>query len=111
MVVKQNYLGDRVGKLGILVVITVIVQIIYAGYVRPTAEAWRAEQRAIAARTPGYTPERSIYVIIQDPEQQATIIVCIWAMILSVMRFHEIRAQRELLTAGYFTKDANTVIL
>ncbi len=75
MVVRQNYLGDRVGKLAVLVVITVIVQIIYASYVRPTAEAWLTEQRAIAAQNPGYTPERSIWVIIQDPEQQATIII------------------------------------
>jgi biopolymer transport protein ExbB/TolQ len=111
MVVKQNYLGDRVGKLGVLVVIAVIVQIIYAAYVRPTAEEWLVEQRAIAAANPGYTPERSIWVIIQDPEQQATIIICIWAMFLSVMRFREIRAQRELLAAGYFTKEAGVAIL
>jgi biopolymer transport protein ExbB/TolQ len=111
MVVRQNYLGDRVGKLAVLVVITVIVQIFYASYVRPTAEAWLTEQRALAAQTPGYTPERSIWVIIQDPEQQATIIICIWAMFLSVMRFREIKAQRELLAAGYFTKEAGVVIL
>ena len=55
----------------------------------------------IAATTPGYTPERSIWVIIQDPEQQATIIIAIWALILAGMRFRELKAQRELLGAGY----------
>ena len=111
MAVQQNYLRDRVSKLGVLVIITVIVQLIYAIYVRPTAERWLDEQRQIAATTPGYTPERSLVVIIQDPEQQATIIIAIWAIILSGMRFRELKQQSELLEAGYFTKDAGVVIL
>jgi biopolymer transport protein ExbB/TolQ len=109
--VSQNYLRDRASKLAVLVVITVVIQLIYAGFVRPTAEEWRAEQRAIAAQNPGYTPARSLWVIIQDPEQEATIIVAIWAMMLSVMRFRELKAQRELLGAGYLKKDGGTVIL
>ena len=96
MTASPSYLRDRMGKLGILVVITVIVQIIYASYVRPTAQTWRTEQRAIAAANPGYVPARSIWVIIQDPEQQATIIVCIWAMLLSV---------------GYLKREQGAVIL
>jgi len=109
--VSQNYLRDRASKLVVLVVITVLIQLFYAGYVRPTAEEWLTEQRAIAARTPGYTPERSIWVIIQDPEQEATIIVSIWAMLLAFMRFRELKAQRELFGAGYLQKDGGTVIL
>ena len=111
MAVQQNYLRDRVGKLGVLVVITVIVQIIYASYVRPTAQEWRTEQRAIAAATPGYVPARSIWVIIQDPEQQATIIISIWAFMLAYMRFRELKAQRQLLGAGYLKKEGGVVIL
>src|SRR5688572_29309698 len=111
MTANASYLRDRMGKLAILVVITVVVQIIYASYVRPTAQAWRTEQRAIAAANPGYVPARSIWVIIQDPEQQATIIVCIWAMLLSVMRFRELKYQREMLSAGYLKREQGTVIL
>src|SRR3990170_4265028 len=111
MAVSQSYLRDRMGKLAVLIVITVIVQIIYAAYVRPTAQEWRAEQRAIAAANPGYVPERSIWVIIQDPEQQATIVVCIWAMLLSVMRFRELKYQRQMLSAGYLKREQGAVIL
>ena len=107
----EQYLGDRVVKLIGLLVIAVIVQFFFAGYVRPTAEEWLAEQRAIAATTPGYSPQRSIWVIIQDPEQEATIIVTIWALLLSVLRFRELKAQRDLLQAGYLKKDGGTVIL
>jgi len=107
----QNYVRDRVSKLGVLVVITVIVQLIYASYVRPTADRWLDEQRQIARTTPGYTPARSIWVIIRDPEQQATIIIAVWSIILSMMRFRELRQQRQLLETGYLTKDAGVVIL
>lgn len=111
MTANASYLRDRMGKLGILVIITVVVQILYAAYVRPTAEGWRTEQRAIAAANPGYVPARSIWVIIQDPEQQATIIICIWAMLLSVLRFRELKYQREMLSAGYLKREQGAVIL
>jgi biopolymer transport protein ExbB/TolQ len=108
---NQSYVRDRAMKLVMLAVIAVVVQLFYASYVRPTAEAWLAEQRAIAATTPGYTPARSLWVIIQDPEQEATIIVSIWAMILAVLRFREIKGQRQLLAAGYLKREGGTVIL
>jgi biopolymer transport protein ExbB/TolQ len=111
MAVYQNYLRDRASKLVILVIIALVIQVGYTAFVRPHAEEWRSEQRAIAARTPGYSPQRSIWVIIQDPEQEATIIVSIWAMILSVMRFRELKEQRALLGAGYMKQAPGVVIL
>lgn len=111
MAVYQSYLRDRASKLLILVIIALVVQVVFTAYVRPRAEEWRAEQRAIAARTPGYSPQRSIWIIIRDPEQEATIIVAIWATILSVMRFRELRAQRALLSAGYMKQAPGVVIL
>jgi biopolymer transport protein ExbB/TolQ len=107
----QNYLRDRGSKLLILVIIALVTQVIFTTFVRPRAEEWRAEQREIAARTPGYRPERSLLVIIQDPEQEATIIVSIWAVILTVMRFREIRQQRDLLGANLVKLAPGVVIL
>jgi len=111
MAVYQSYLRDRASKLVMLVVIALVIQLLYAAFVRPRAEEWRTEQREIAATTPGYSPQRSIWIIIQDPEQEATIIVSIWAMLLSVLRFRELRAQRALLGAGYMKLAPGTVIL
>jgi biopolymer transport protein ExbB/TolQ len=111
MAVYQNYLRDRASKLVILVVIALVTQVIFTAFVRPRAEAWREEQRAIAARTPGYSPQRSIWVIIRDPEQEATIIVAIWATILSVMRFRELKEQRAMLGEGYMKQAPGVVIL
>ena len=110
MAVYQNYVRDRASKLVVLAVIAVVVQLIYAGFVRPTAEEWITEQRRIAATTPGYTPPRSLWVIIRDPEQEATIIVSIWALLLAVLRFRELKQQRELLGAGYLRKEGGVIL-
>jgi biopolymer transport protein ExbB/TolQ len=111
MAVYNNYMRDRVSKVAALVVIAVVVQLLYAGFVRPAAEQFVAEQQAIAAREPGYIPQRSIWVIIQNAEQQATIVVTIWALLLAAMRFRELKSQRELLGAGYMQRGTGTVIL
>ena len=100
MAVYQNYLRDRGGKLLILAIIALITQVIFTAYVRPAGEKWRAEQRALAERTPGYRPQRTLIVIIQDPEQEATIIVATWAMLLAFLRFRELKEQRALLSVG-----------
>jgi biopolymer transport protein ExbB/TolQ len=107
----QNYVRDRIEKIGVLIVITVIVQLVYASYVRPTADQFTSQQRQIAATNPDYRPGRSFWVIIKDPEQQATICVSIWALILSGLRFRELKKQREMLSAGYLTREAGVVIL
>jgi biopolymer transport protein ExbB/TolQ len=111
MSVSQNYVRDRVTKLAVLAVIAVVVQLLYASYVRPTAEQLLTEQRAIAASDPTYVPPRSFWVTIRDAEQQVTIIVAIWALILSGLRFRELKAQRELLEAGFLKREAGVVIL
>jgi biopolymer transport protein ExbB/TolQ len=109
--VEQNYVRDRVQKLATLAVIAVIVQLFYASYVRPTAEEWLAQQEAIAATNPDYIPPRSFWITIRDAEQQVTIIVAIWALILAGARFRELKRQRELLAAGYLKREAGVVIL
>ncbi len=50
-------------------------------------------------------------MIIQDPEQEATIIVATWAMILAFLRFRELKQQRELLSVGLMKQAPGVVIL
>jgi biopolymer transport protein ExbB/TolQ len=104
-------LSERAVKLIILVILALIAQTFYTIYVRPKAEEWIAQERSNARTIPGYTPKRSIWVIIQDPEQEATITVSIWAMILAAMRFREISAQRRWLSADLINVPPGHVIL
>ena len=108
---SQNYLRDRGAKLALLVGVAVVVQLLYSMVVLPRAEAWIETQRALVASTPGYHPERSFFVIIKDNEQKATIILAIWAAMLSFMQFAETRKQRKLLEADLLRLPPGVVIL
>jgi biopolymer transport protein ExbB/TolQ len=111
MAAYQNYLRDRGSKLLILAAVALVAHIFWTITVRPTAAAWIEEQRAYVAANPGARPERTLYVIIRDPEQEATIIIAIWALILSVLRFQELRQQRRLLDADLMRMASSVVIL
>jgi biopolymer transport protein ExbB/TolQ len=111
MAVYQNYVRDRGAKLLILAALALITHTIYTIIVRPYAEAWIADQRAFIAANPGTAPERSLLVIIRDPEQEAIIILSIWAVILAAMRFRELRQQRKLLEADLMRMASSIVIL
>jgi len=108
---KVSYVRDRAWTLAVLAVITVVVHTFYTAVVRPRAETWIEDQREYAATHPGYTPERSIYVIIRDAEQEATIILAIWALVLAGLRLRELKAQRALLSADLMRVPPGTVIL
>ena len=111
MAVYQNYLRDRGSKLMILAALALITHTFYTIVVRPYAEAWLTEQRAYVAANPGARPERSLYVIIRDPEQEATIIIAMWALILAGMRFYELKQQRQLLDDDLMRMASSIVIL
>lgn len=111
MAVYQNYVRDRGAKLLMLAAIALITHTFYTIVVRPQAAAWEAEQRAMIAANPGTTAERSLYVIIKDAEQEATIIIAIWALLLAALRFYELRQQRRLLDADLMRMAPSLVIL
>jgi biopolymer transport protein ExbB/TolQ len=111
MAVYQNYVRDRAAKLLILAAIALVTHTFYTIVVRPYAQAWVAEQQAYVAANPGAQPERSLFVIIRDAEQETTIIIAIWALMLAGMRFHELRQQRRLLDADLMRMAPSLVIL
>ncbi|MGH8284200.1 MAG: MotA/TolQ/ExbB proton channel family protein [Steroidobacteraceae bacterium] len=102
---------DRAAKLAILFAIFVVMHVFYTLVVRPHAATWFTEQRAIAEKRPGYQPDRSLFVIIKDPEQESAIILAMWALVLAAMRSREIRRQRALLNSDLMRLPPGFVIL
>jgi len=111
MSVYQNYLRDRTSKLGILILLVVVIQALYTVIVRPGADAWTAVQQERARTIPNYKPDRSLWIIINGEEQEATIIIAFWALILAALRFGELRQQRRLLSANLVNLPPGTVIV
>jgi biopolymer transport protein ExbB/TolQ len=93
----NRYRNDRLLSLGLLVGFALAVQLVFMLVVRPSADGWLAEQRALVAKDPGRQPERSLWVIIKDPEQESAIILAFWALALTVIKVRNIGRERAQL--------------
>jgi len=78
-----------------LILVIIMVHGIYVSVVRPNAEAeLRADQIGMQ-EDPNYVPQRSVFVIIRDFEQEACFILFLWAV--SIMTFKGVNSHRERL--------------
>lgn len=80
------------------IVAVAIVEPFYALWVRPAAEAIELKQGVLSgpgASTDG-SDQRSLVVIIKDPEQEFEIIFAVWGFIILGHKFRQMRAERRL---------------
>ncbi len=90
---KKGFPVEFVFQLFALLVSVLIVHTVYVTVVRPAAaEVMQAQAQAIA-EDPNYVPERSVYVLIRDFEQEACFVLLFWA--LAIMAFKAYRGMRE----------------
>jgi biopolymer transport protein ExbB/TolQ len=82
-----------------LLVATIVVQAIFALHVRPIAQALMEKDRIQIQSDPAYVSERSLYIIIKDYEQEAEIILMLWALAILGFRAREQTVERRLLEA------------
>ena len=71
----------------------IIVHAMYVAWIRPQANAVIEEQRIMLEQEADYVPERSLYVIVRDFEQEACLILALWA--LAIMGYKARGALRE----------------
>jgi biopolymer transport protein ExbB/TolQ len=90
---RKGYPVEFVFQSVALIVAVIVVHAIYVAFVRPTAEATLAEQRARMEAETGYVPETSAWVIVRDYEQEACFVLMLWA--LAIMGFKGVTASRE----------------
>lgn len=62
-----------------LIVAVIIVHAVYTTQIRPRATEILAEQALRMQEDAGYSPDRSIYVLVRDYEQEACFILMLWA--------------------------------
>jgi len=80
-----------------LLVSIVVVHTVYVLHVRPVAEATLQADRERMQIDPNYVPQRSIEVVLKDYEQEATIILMLWAMaIMAYMTKANVKEQEAL---------------
>jgi biopolymer transport protein ExbB/TolQ len=94
-----------------LLAVVVLVQGVYAAVVRPRATAILAAQQAAMAKDPEYVPQRSIYVIAKDYEQETCIVLSIWALLVMGFRARNATRARRLLTKDFLHLPAGMRVL
>lgn len=94
---KQGLLSDTLYQIGALIIAVIVVHAAYVAVIRPNAELIEEQQSAELAIDESYVPERSIYIIMQDYEQETCIILLLWAMAIIGMKTQHTVRERTLL--------------
>ena len=106
---KKSYPVEFVYQALSLFVAIIVVHAFYVLVVRPQADIVIGEQLAMMETDPDYVQERSVWVIIRDFEQEACIILMLWAMAIMaykgvlVVREHRL-LEMDLVPVGEATK-------
>jgi biopolymer transport protein ExbB/TolQ len=94
-----------------LLVAVIVVHAAYVSVIRPQAQAVEQQQQAILAENPDHTPERSLWIVIRDYEQEVCFILLFWAMALLAYKAQAVRRERALLRADLLPVAAGESIL
>lgn len=80
-----------------LIIAVIIVHGIYVSIVRPNAEAILLEQSIRINEDVNYVPERSVFVLVRDFEQESCFILMLWAFALMGHKAMQTARERRLL--------------
>lgn len=94
---RSRLSGEFIYQLFALLVAIIIVHGIYVTLVRPNAAAISAQQQAEIVSNPDYIPERSVWIIIRDYEQEVCFILMLWGMALLALKASAINRQQGLM--------------
>jgi biopolymer transport protein ExbB/TolQ len=99
---RSRFFNEFLYQVFALIIAVIIVHAVYVTTIRPRAAEIIAEENLRIEQDVGYTPERSIYVIVRDFEQETCFILMLWAF--AIMGYKAVAAlnerallQRELL--------------
>ncbi len=94
-----------------LVLSIIVIHSVYVTVIRPNADAILEEQARLQAEDPDYVPERSVYVLIRDLEQESCFILMLWALALMGYKAYAMKSERRLLQQNLVSVPAGTSIL
>ena len=90
---KQTFRNEFLFQVFALIICVIIVHAFYVTSVRPKATEILAEQALQMQADQSYTPERTLWVLIRDYEQEACFILMFWAF--AIMGYKAVAAVRE----------------
>jgi len=94
---KKNYPGEFLYSIFTLLAAIIVVHAFYVAAVRPNAQAVLAAQDAAMKSDPGFVPQRSLWVVMKDYEQEACIVLLLWAIAIIAYKGRATLRERALL--------------
>ena len=80
-----------------LIVTVLAIHASYVAWIRPQGTAIIEAEQARLRADPNYVPQRSVYLVVKDFEQEAEIIHFVWAMLIIGYKALLVRRERKLL--------------
>ncbi|MEM6709425.1 MAG: MotA/TolQ/ExbB proton channel family protein [Pseudomonadota bacterium] len=80
-----------------LIVAVIVVHLVYITVIRPNADTILEEQAALAAAGEEFVPDRSLYVVLRDFEQESCFILMLWALAIMGYKANSAIQERSLL--------------
>ena len=90
---RQGLLYQTLYQLAALIIAVIIVHAAYVAVIRPNADFIQQQQAELQQANPDYVPERSVYIILRNIEQETCIILFLWA--LSIIGQKTVATMRE----------------
>ncbi|MEX0738308.1 MAG: MotA/TolQ/ExbB proton channel family protein [Pseudohongiella sp.] len=90
---KQKYLSEVIYQIFALIIVVIVVHAIYVAVIRPNADIIQQQQTMQQEADENYVPDRSLYIVLRDFEQETCIILFFWA--LSIIGMKTVRTMRE----------------
>lgn len=108
---RQGLLNGAIFQVAALITSVIIVHMAYVAVIRPNAEIVQQQQEYLQQTEPDYTPERSVYVVLRDFEQETCIILFLWAMAIIGLKSKQTLGDRRLLDRNLLQVPEGTSIL
>ncbi len=108
---KQNYLTEVIYQLFALIIVVIVVHAVYVAVIRPNADYVLEQQTLLIAADESYVPDRSLYIVLRDFEQEICIILMFWALAIIGMKAQQTMRQRRLLDRQLLQVSEGTSIL
>jgi biopolymer transport protein ExbB/TolQ len=108
---KREFPVEFVFQLFSLFIALILVHTVYVTVVRPRAAEALELQRQRLEQNESYVPERSIYVVLQDYEQEACFVLMLWALAIMGYKGREAWRERGLLELELVGVEEGTRIL
>ena len=94
---KRTTGSDFVFQIFALIISIIIVHAAYVTVIRPNANAIHKEQLARQAAGEPFVPQRSVYVVLQDYEQETCFVLMLWAIFIMGNKARLTNQERRIL--------------